>query len=150
MYSGLLYVNTELIRWIIGCLFQHQVSPLVTSIDINRELVTHIRIIANNTSVGSTVCQYHGRLQDVKRLRCIRARAGLVSQISKDYNTVGMWFHSILVSAKTKLQTPAHRMTKLIVLKQSLYHMRTNALFRAHNLTKASTHPMMTDAMRHD
>ena len=62
---------------------------LVTSIDISRELVTHIRIIAKNTSVGSTVCQYHGRLQDVKRLRCIRARAGLVSQISKDYNTCG-------------------------------------------------------------
>ena len=80
MYSRLLYVNTELSRWIIGCLNQHQVSPLVTSIDINKELITDIRIIAKNTSVGSTVCQYHGRLQDVKGLRCIRPRAGLVSQ----------------------------------------------------------------------
>ena len=63
-----------------------------------------------------------------------------ISKSVKITTVVDMWFHSMLVSAEIKLQTPAHRMTKLIVLKQSRHHMGNSALFRAHNLTKASTH----------
>ena len=67
-------------------------------------------------------------------------------KISKDYNTCG---HVISLNASISrhhddtaivLCIKAHKMTKLIVLQQSRHHMGNSALFRAHNLSKASTH----------